>query len=83
MDDRLEKIYDEFEVCEDEQRRLKFDEVKTLMIKYDNDESDLNVLKTVLIITKGFKNHDLIKEIRSSIYNRWRTKEINQNNLDT
>lgn len=64
---RLEKIHDEFRACKDENFRLKFDEVKILMMKYDSDEYDLNQLKTVLIITNGFKDHDLIKDIRKSI----------------
>jgi hypothetical protein len=63
--ERLEKIYDEFEACLDV--NLDWDKVRDLMIKYDNHQSDINILKTVMIITKGFKNHEKVKDIRESI----------------
>ena len=74
---RLEKIYDEFRSCEDENFRLKFDEVKKVMQKYDDDQFDINVYKTVLVISKSFKDHESISEIRKSILNRY--EEIKRN----
>ncbi|WP_316845532.1 hypothetical protein [Pedobacter psychrodurus] len=45
-----------------------FNSLKKLLEIYDHDSSEVNILKTILVITKSFTEHPELKEQRAKLY---------------
>ncbi len=44
-----------------------FVRLRNFMFLFNNENTDANVLKTILVITKSFKEHAVIKDIRKNL----------------
>lgn len=70
--DKFSKIFDEFKELLD---KKDFDEVNKLMLQYLFDkESTPGDLKTILVITKGFKTNEVIRENRQLVLHTLETR---------
>lgn len=65
---KLEEIYDRVdEIMEDQ----SYNKLLEYMKEFDNDNTDINSLKTILVATKSFRENEIIKSVRKSILERY------------
>ena len=53
-----------------------FDNVKSFMEQYNTDDTDPNILKTILVITKSFENNETLKNVRKEMVERLNKKGL-------
>lgn len=51
-----------------------FEEAEKLLIEYSSDKKDVNEMKTLLIITNGFKTHRLLRKSRIKLLTAFNSK---------
>ena len=55
-----EKLYDFI-------NKKQFDSLREFMELFNNESVDVNYIKTILVVTKGIKNNQIIKDVRESL----------------
>ena len=53
-----------------------YQKAKNLLIEYSDLSKDVNEMKTLLIITKGFKFHDELGKVRQNLLNVFEDKML-------
>ena len=71
---RLSLIYDFIDDVFAKDRDLGFEILQKLLIAYNDKNLHQSELKTLLVISKPFKEHDLIKEVRSLLLETYQKK---------